>query len=341
MKKKPIIHITGINILLKLLIHKRFRNYKFRYYIIKDKKTINDNFYIKRLKYEMNILLAVKKKFFLNMDIIENEFYVIEKFEKTKNKSVQYITNPKIQINDDDLVSNNLFNFFHRNAYGKNVTFISEGIGTYALGKKKNLINRIIKYLILKYKLYLKKLTFSYYPNKLILFQDENKWAQKYLKYFILPYDKIELLNNKPNQEFVKLYYHIFFNLSESFSYYLNKEYQCFYPIIKRLSFNANKKMIIKILNTYDGNILIKRHGSDSRDFSAIEKISKRIILLNEHLTHFPGELFLKENTVYCGYLSTMIFAIKKQNIKFLIPQNKRYNDWAKNIFKDIESIIY
>jgi len=339
---KPIIHITGINTLLQLLIHKRFRNYKFRYYVIKakDKKTINDNFFIKRLKYEMNILLTVKKKFSLNMDIIENELYMIEKFEKLKNKNLQHITNPKIQINDKDLVSNNLFNFFHRNMYGKNITFISEGIGTYALGRKKNLINRIIKYSILKYKLYLKKLEFSYYPDKLILFQDENKWAKKYLKYFILPYNKIDLLDNKPNQEFVKLYYHIFSNLSENFSYYFNKEYQCFYPIIKRLSFDDNKKMIINILNTYDGNILVKRHGSDSRDFSAIEKISKKIILLDENLTHFPGELFLKENTIYCGYLSTIIFAVKKCNIKFLIPKNKGYNNWAKNIFKNIESII-
>ena len=341
MKKKPTIHITGINILLQLLLHKKFHNHKIIYYVtyFKNKKDLAYNLKNKKIKFEKKILSAINKKFSLNIKIIENKLFAIEYFNKQK-KMIDHRVKSKIFIENEDIVSNNLYNFFYEYMTGKRITFITEGISTYGVGKKYNLINKARKFLILKYKFYTRFLKLNFYPDRIILFQDQNKWTKKYLDNYILPYDKIDLLLNRSNEKFIQTYYDIFLKLSKKFSYYFNQNYQCFYPILKQISYEENKKAIIKILNRYKGNILIKHHGADSRDFSKIKTISKRIILIDADLRWFPGELFLKKNTLYCGYLSSLMMCMKKSNVRFLRPKNKKYLDYANKIFRNIESII-
>ena len=315
MKKKiPTIHITGLNILMQLLMHKKFHKHKFIYYetYFNNNEDLNYNLSKRKLRYEKKVLLAIKTKFSLNLVIIENKLFATFFYNGLKTITDHKVYS-KIFIKDGDIISNNLYNFFYRYMIGKNIIFLSEGIGIYGLGKKKNFINKIIKFLKLKFKFYKRNCKLSFYPEKIILFKDENKWTKEYLNNYILPYDKIDLLSNKSNQKYIRTYSNIFLKLSKKFSYYFNQNYQCFYPIIGKLSYEENKKRIMKILKKYNGNVLVKCHGADTRDFSKIKKISKRIILMEGDSRWFPGELFLKKKTLFFCYLTILIFFMKKK----------------------------
>jgi len=136
MKKKQTIHITGINILLQLLLHKKFHNHKIIYYVtyFKNKKDLAYNLKNKKIKFEKKILSAINKKFSLNIKIIENKLFAIEYFNKQK-KMIDHRIKSKIFIENEDIVSNNLYNFFYEYMTGKRITFITEGISTYGVGK--------------------------------------------------------------------------------------------------------------------------------------------------------------------------------------------------------------
>ena len=63
-KNKNAIHLAGVGNLLKLLMYDDYRNFKFKYYIIKNKyEEKNNNFrYLKNLKFQKRLVSAVKKK---------------------------------------------------------------------------------------------------------------------------------------------------------------------------------------------------------------------------------------------------------------------------------------
>lgn len=341
-KKKPTIHITDLKILMQLMMYKKFRNYKIIYYFTYYKKKKELNYILKseKLNYENKLLLALKKKYSLNLIIFKDKLFASENFNNYKKK-IDFIVKSKICINDEDIVSNNLYFFFKKYMLGKKITFITEGIGIFEFGKKKNFFNKIINFLKLQIKYYTKFIKLYIYPEKIILFQDQNDWTKKYLDNYLLPYEKINLLPKRSNQIFVKAYRNIFMNLLKNLGYFLNKRYQCIYPFLIGLSYEENKVRIIKILNKYKGNILIKAHPADNRNLSKIKLTSKRIILLDNDLRFVPGELFLKKDTLYCGYLSTMIFSVKKKNIKLLKVKNKNYLNYSKRVFEKIESMIF
>lgn len=140
-------------------------------------------------------------------------------------------------------------------------------------------------------------------------------YAREYLNNYILPYDKIDLLLNITNHKYILSYFNIFLKLSKKFSYYFNQNYKCLYPIIGKLSYEENKKRIIKILKKYNGNVLVKCHADDTRDFSKIK-------------------------TLFCSYLISLIFCTEKNDVRFLIPQNREYIYCSEKIFRNIDDII-
>ena len=342
-KKKPTIHITDIKILMQLMMYKKFRNYKIIYYFTYYKKKTELNYILKseKLHYENELLLALKKKYSLNLIIFKDKLFASENFNNYKKKKIDYIVKSKIFINDEDIVSNNLYFFFKKYMLGKRIIFITEGIGLYELGKKNNFFNKVIHFLKLEIKSYTKFIKLNLYPEQIILFQDQNNWTKKYLDYYLLPFEKINLLPKRSNQMFVKAYRNIYLTIFKNLGYFFNKRYKCIYPFLIRLSYGENKTRIINLLNEHKGNILIKAHPADNRNLSKIKSISKRIILLDNDLRFVPGELFVKKNTLYCGYLSTMALSVIKKNIRFLKIKNKNYLNYAKHAFEKIESIIF
>ena len=57
-KNKPTIHLSGINILLKLLMYKDFHHYNFKYYIVTNKYEEKNNYfnYSKKIEYQKKII---------------------------------------------------------------------------------------------------------------------------------------------------------------------------------------------------------------------------------------------------------------------------------------------
>ena len=141
MKKKISIHLNGIGILLKLLIYSNFHNYKFKYYLIENKyeKKKYKHKYLKKLEFEKKIIVTLKKKFNIDLDILEK---VIETniFLNNQKKKVNYSVTSKIVIENNDFVSNNLFNYLREYMQGKKISFITDGIGTLQIGKKNSFI---------------------------------------------------------------------------------------------------------------------------------------------------------------------------------------------------------
>ena len=139
-KKKPSIHLAGTGMLLNLIRYKDFSAYKFKYYIIKNKSAEKNNksIYQKNLNYQKQLVSAVQKKMNIDIDILEN---VIETniFLNKQKKVVNYSSKSSIFIDNNDLVANHLFNYLKKHTKGKKISFISEGIGLFGIGKKKNI----------------------------------------------------------------------------------------------------------------------------------------------------------------------------------------------------------
>jgi hypothetical protein len=340
-KTKNTIHLSGINILLQLLMYDEYYKYKFKYYLITNKYEEKKNKikYFKKLEYQKKIISILKKKFNLNIIILED---CIETniFLKDQNKKVQFLTNEEIVVDNNDLVSNNLFNYLKKKMKGKNISFISEGFGIFNLGKKKSLISMLKIKLIIFLKFCLSKFSLSYFPKEIIIFSDRNEWFTKYFNSFYLPYNKIVLKKNKINEKFINKYFEIFSNLSDDFLNFYNKEYKIFHPVLKRLTANETSKLLIKILSITDGKILVKQHPSDYRDFSFLKYISKRIIILSDELKLFPGELFLKKETIYYGELSSLVLSIEENKLYHIAPQNIKYKNWAESTLYNFKELI-
>ena len=342
MKKiKPTIHLSGINILLKLLMYEEFSQFRFKYYIIKNKyeERNNKNKYLKKLDYQKKAISALKKKFNINICVLED---LIETniFLDNQKKKINYSTNSNIFGNNNDFVTNNLFNYLLKFMKGKKISFITEGFGIFPIGIKKNLFNMIKSKFILTTKFLLSKISLSYYPYKIIIFSDPNKWFEKFFDTFFLPYEKTGLMASEPNENYIKKYFEVFSNLSDEFPVYLKKDYDIFHPILKRLSLEESAKLLIDILSVTKGNILVKQHPSDYRDFSKLKNISNRIILLSDELRLFPGEMFIKKNTMYYGEYSSLILIIDKNQINHFAPKSLEYRKWVKNTFYNFKTLI-
>lgn len=340
-KKKPSIHLAGTGMLLNLIRYKDFSAYKFKYYIIKNKfeEKNNKSIYQKKLNHQKQLVSAVQKKMNIDIDILEN---VIETniFLNKQKKVVDYSSKSSIFIDDNDLVANHLFNYLKKHIKGKKIVFITEGIGLFGIGKKKTFINIIKKYLVLVIKFFLCKLSLIYYPKEIIIFVDPNRWTEKFLKNYLLPYDKVILLNNKFKENFTEKYFDIFSNLSNEFSHYYYLDYKVFYPLLKRSTIDEATEVLKKILINTSGNILVKKHPSDYRDFSSLKKISKRIILLSDDLSPFPGELFLKKDTKYFGDFSSLMLSVDRKNINYITIENPEYQNWKKLYFNNFNKIF-
>ena len=340
-KNKPTIHLSGINILLKLLMYKDFHHYNFKYYIVTNKYEEKNNYYnySKKIEYQKKIISALKKKFNINIDILENlieaNVYLVNQEKKN-----DYLINSEVLIEDNDIISNNLNIYLARYIKGKKISFYSEGFGIFKIGSQKNFINISKKNLILMIKFFLSKLSFMCYPEEIIIIPDPNNWFHKYLKYYSLPYAKTTLMKNISNENFIENYFDIFESLSDKFSVYYHSDYEIIYPLLKRLNLEENSKVLNDILNITKGNILVKQHPSDYRDFSILLKISKRIILLNDELNLFPGELFIKNKTKYYGEFSTLALSVHEDIIKYMSSKSLEYREWAKNYFKNFNNII-
>lgn len=340
-KEKSSIHLAGIGMLLNLVMYEDFSNYKFKYYIIKNKyeEKKNNRRYNKKLEHEKRAVYAVRKKMNIDIDIFEN---VIETniFLNKQKKVVDYSSKSSIFIDDNDLVANHLFNYLKKHIKGKKITFITEGIGLFGIGKKKTFINIIKKYLVLVIKFFLCKLSLIYYPKEIIIFSDPNKWIEKFLKSYLLPYGKIRLLSNISNESFAEKYVDIFSNLSNEFLYYFKLDYKVFHPLLKRSTKDEATDVLKKILINTSGDILVKKHPSDYRDFSSLKKISKRIILLSDDLSPFLGELFLKKDTKYFGDFSSLMLSIDCKNINYITIENPEYHKWKKLYFNNFNKIF-
>lgn len=340
-KNKNSIHLAGTGTLLKLLLYDEFRNYKFKYYIIKNKyEENNNNFkYFKQLESQKQIVSAVKKKMNIDVDILEN---VIETniFLNKQKKEVEYSTKSSIFIENNDLVVNHLFNYLKKHIKGKKISFITEGIGLFKIGKKKTFINIFKKYLVLAIKLFLSKFSLIYYPKAIVIFSDPNKWTEKFLKSYLLPYNRVILLNNKSNESFTEKYFDILSDFSKEFSYYFELDYEAFHPLLKRSSLDEATEVLKKILINTSGNILVKQHPSDYRDYSSLKKISKRIILLSDDLSPFIGEIFIKNKTKYYGDFSSIMLSVKNANINYITITNPEYDQWKKIHFNNFNKIF-
>ena len=285
------------------------------------------------------MLSLIKKKFNIDVDILENAIETNIYLNKQK-KVVDYSTKSSIVINNDDFVVNNLFNYLKKHTKGKKISFITEGIGLFNIGKKKTFINVLKKYLVLATKLFLSKFSLIYYPKEIIIFSDSNKWTEKFLKSYILPYNKEILLSYKSNESFIEKYFDIFLNFSNEFLHYFELDYEVFHPVIKRGSLDEATEVLKKILINTSGNILVKQHPSDFRDLSSLKKISKRIILLSDDLRPVNGEIFIKNNTKYYGDFSTMMLSVNDANINYITIKNREYNQWKKIYFKNFNKIF-
>ena len=340
-KKKPSIHLAGIGMLLNLIMYEDFSSYKFKYYIIKNKyeEKKNNLRYHKILEYQKRVVSAVRKKMNIDIDILEN---VIETniFLNKQKKVVNYSSKSSIFIDNKDLVANHLFNYLKKNTKGKKVSFITEGIGLFGIGKKKTFINKFKKHLVLAIKFLLSKLFLIYYPGAIIIFSDPNKWTEKLLENYLLPYEKVILLDNKFKENFTEKYFDIFSDLSKEFFHYYNLDYKVFHPLLKRGTIHEATEVLKKILISTSGNILVKKHPSDYRDFSSLKKISKRIILLSDDLSPFPGELFLKKDTLYYGDFSSLMLSADYANIKYITIENPEYQKWKKIYFNNFNKIF-
>jgi hypothetical protein len=340
-KNKNAIHLAGVGNLLKLLMYDDYRNFKFKYYIIKNKyEEKNNNFrYLKNLKFQKQIVSAIKKKMKVDIEILENAIETNIFLSKQK-KIINYSTKSSIFVDDDDLIVNHLFNYLKKHIKGKKISFITEGIGLFQIGKKKTFINIFKKYLVLAIKFFLSKLSLFYYPKAIIVFSDPNQWIEKFLKSYLLPYDKVIVLNNKSTESFTEKYFDIFSDLSKDFLYFFKLDYQVFHPLLKRSSLEEATEVLKKILNETSGNILVKKHPSDYRDFSSLKKISKRIILLSDDLSPFLGEIFIKNKTKYYGDYSSIMLSVNDNNINHITIKNSEYNQWKKIHFKNFNKIF-
>ena len=65
-------------------------------------------------------------------------------------------------------------------------------------------------------------------------FSDPNKWTEKLLENYLLPYEKVILLDNKFKENFTEKYFDIFSDLSKEFFHYYNLDYKVFHPLLKR-----------------------------------------------------------------------------------------------------------
>jgi hypothetical protein len=341
-KKKITIHLNGINILLKLLVYKNFHNYKFKYYLILNKsvkKKTHKLCYLKRIEFEKKIIVGLKKKFDIDLDIVEKVIETNIVLIRQKKKSI-FSLKSKIIIENNDFVSDNIYFFLKKYFKGKKISFISEGISIFQIGKNSFFINILIKYLFLLIKFFLSKFSLYHYPKEIVLFPDQNKWTEKFVKYYLLPYNKITILPYKSNYIINKKYFKFFSNLSTKFLYYLNSDYKIFYNVLKRISLEETSSILKDILRIRSGNILVKSHPSDFRDMSNLKKISKRIILIQNKLSTYPGELFIKNKTIYYGDFSTLLLSINKKNIHYLTTPNADYNEWRRINFSNFYKIF-
>ena len=114
-KNKNAIHLAGVGNLLKLLMYDDYRNFKFKYYIIKNKyEEKNNNFrYLKNLKFQKRLVSAVKKKMNVDIEILENAIETNIFLSKQK-KVVNYSTKSSIFVDNDDLIVNHLFNYLKK-----------------------------------------------------------------------------------------------------------------------------------------------------------------------------------------------------------------------------------
>lgn len=342
MKKiKNSIHLAGVGILLKLLMHDDYRNYKFKYYIIKNKHEEKDNNfrYLKNLEFQKRIVSAVKNKMNIDIEILENAIETNIFLSKQK-KVVNYSTQSSIFVDNNDLIVNHLFNYLKKNIMGKKISFITEGIGLFKIGKKKTYFNILKKYFFLAIKLFLTKLSLFYYPKAIIVFSDPNQWFEKFLKSYLLPYDNVIVLNNISNESFTRKYLDIFSDISKEFLYFFKLDYEVFHPLLKRSSLDEATEVLKKILSETSGNILVKKHPSDYRDFSGLKKISKRVILLSDDLSPFLGEIFIKNETKYYGEFSSMMLSVNDSNINHITIKNPEYDQWKKINFKNFNQIF-
>ena len=342
MKKiKNSIHIAGTGTLLKLLMYDDFRNYKFKYYVIRNKyEEKHNNFrYLKNLESQRQIVSAIKIKMNIDIDLFEN---VIETdiFLDKQKKIVNYSIKSPILIDNNDLIVNHLFNYLKKHIKGKKISFITEGIGLFQIGKRKTFVNILKKYLILTIKLFLSKLSLIYYPKAIIIFSDPNRWFEKFLKNYLLPYNKIRLLSNKSNESFAEKYLNIFSDLSSEFLYFYELDYEVFHPLLKRSSLDEATEILKEILNVTHGNILVKKHPSDYRDFSSLKKISKRIILISDDLSPVQGEIFIKNKTKYYGDFSSMMLSVDQKNINYITIKDLEYNKWKKIYFNNFNQVF-